>query len=436
MAYDLTKVITTPDGMVQTGDGSFVNKDSISDNGYAAALNYKAAKGTATATPPTPAPAPAAAPAQVQRYPRQTYEGADGNLYYNDDNTFAGKAPVKSADLEMQKANDRQARIDAIKALYAPKIDRQKEENDRRLARTNAMIANRGLGGSNAAGAAKEDTIRMNDAASSGVEAEQAKAIMDALSDLDTAYAEKQRVANEDLKYSQAQAEKAQKDQAEKAQKALDTFAGAGKTLIDIKNDPQTYNQVKDILGWSDYQIDNYLHTKSGAKANQYYSPNPDGSTRVTIVTANPDGTLKESHHDITVPYAQFSKEEKITGKNGAIYQYDPATDSFKTIVGGSTGGKPIPGAPPGVTDTQVARVRQQLGSVGTSEGYANPYLYRDAYDEWVQKGGSPTVFLKEFPPEQYINPKHSTLKNDSGELVLPAYLQNNPKKKEEDNLF
>lgn len=50
-AFDLSKVNVGTNGMVQTGLGSFVNKDSLDENGYKQAVNYQATKDTSVAPP-------------------------------------------------------------------------------------------------------------------------------------------------------------------------------------------------------------------------------------------------------------------------------------------------------------------------------------------------------------------------------------------------
>lgn len=123
-------------------------------------------------------------------------------------------------------------------------------------------------------------------------------------------------------------------------------------------------------------------------------------------------------------------KDSRLTD-NGIQILYTDGTyeERGKGNVGNSpTFGKKVPGAPSGVTDTEVEVARTKLSTVGASAGYASPYLYRDAFDDWISKGGDRVTFIKLFPPEKYINPAHKNMKAESGEALFPPYLIENVK--------
>lgn len=57
-------------------------------------------------------------------------------------------------------------------------------------------------------------------------------------------------------------------------------------------------------------------------------------------------------------------------------------------------------------------------------DGWTDPYLYKQAYEDWVtEKVGTSKEFIAAYPPNKYINP--AATKNL--DLKLPVYLQNNP---------
>lgn len=124
-------------------------------------------------------------------------------------------------------------------------------------------------------------------------------------------------------------------------------------------------------------------------------------------------------------------------------YTYDPKTGgyvksasvdpAYKSVAAGATlydpnTGKPIYTAPktyaPKTTSTTkqvIATGEQKLNSARGADGWTDPYLYKEAYDGWVNgKMGTAAQFLTKFPPKNYVNPKAT---------FLPTYLQNKPAK-------
>ncbi len=113
-------------------------------------------------------------------------------------------------------------------------------------------------------------------------------------------------------------------------------------------------------------------------------------------------------------------------------------TDGSYEIRGGSAGGsggsgsgaatKPIKGAPEGFTEEDIQKAKNLFTNWAATGGYAHPFLYRDAYDDWIARGGDRLTFIKIFPPKQYIDPAHANIKDQEGNLLLPTYLQNTSK--------
>lgn len=124
-------------------------------------------------------------------------------------------------------------------------------------------------------------------------------------------------------------------------------------------------------------------------------------------------------------------------------YTYDPKTGgyvktassdpAYKSVAAGATlydptTGKPIYTAPktyaPKTTSTTkevIAIGEQKLNDARGADGWTDPYLYKEAYDGWVNgKMGTAAQFLTKFPPKNYVNPKAT---------FLPTYLQNKPAK-------
>lgn len=394
---------------------------------YLAGINRTLATTTPAVTTPTPnvpsTVAPTSGPGAELTTARTRYAASQ---------TPEAQASARAAS-DAAAATARQQRIDAINLIYAPKIAETEQQNAGRSASTRARNIAAGLGGSEFADANKKETQKENDRRLEGVRAEQSLAIMNALDLIDKNQLEKQKFDNEMASKSYDERTKALNEIVENAKSSLKMLAAGGKTLTDIKRDPQSYQNIVNQTGWSDYEIDQFLHNNLPEKKDmkEYYKDNGDGTTEVTQTYFNQKtGKLEENKYNVSIPYSQFSKMDKYVGKDGSVSYYDPATDKLTTISGATTSatGTPIKGAPKGVTTTDIEKVRKTLLTIGAYEGFANPYLYRDAYDEWTSKGGDPKVFLSNFSPKTYINPVHNELKNADGSPVLPLYLQNTTK--------
>jgi LysM repeat protein len=57
-------------------------------------------------------------------------------------------------------------------------------------------------------------------------------------------------------------------------------------------------------------------------------------------------------------------------------------------------------------------------------DGYVDPYVYMQAFNDWTKEGiGTAADFIREFPPKYYVNPEANNIPG-----LLPDYLKNNPK--------
>lgn len=123
--------------------------------------------------------------------------------------------------------------------------------------------------------------------------------------------------------------------------------------------------------------------------------------------------------------------------KTGGYIKTASATPGLKEISAGATlydpaTGKPIYTAPKttsgsGTTTTTkntIAAGEAKLNAARGADGWTDPYLYKQAYEDWVNsKMGTAQQFLAKFPPKNYVNPEASKITG------FPAYLQNNTKK-------
>jgi hypothetical protein len=109
-------------------------------------------------------------------------------------------------------------------------------------------------------------------------------------------------------------------------------------------------------------------------------------------------------------------KESRITD-NGVQILYEDGTYEERGNEPGTSvaSGKPIAGAPTGFIDSDIALGRETLRKFGKG-GYANPGLYLQAYQKWIESRGTTAKFKELYPPDEFIDPKEADL--------VPTYLQ------------
>ncbi len=83
----------------------------------------------------------------------------------------------------------------------------------------------------------------------------------------------------------------------------------------------------------------------------------------------------------------------------------------------------PKPTDPSKAPTTVISKMTQFLSSIMGEDNYIDPHEYQNQYNSWIQSGYSADSFLKNFPPDRYVNPSHDW----DYEAYLPQYLR--PKK-------
>ena len=70
------------------------------------------------------------------------------------------------------------------------------------------------------------------------------------------------------------------------------------------------------------------------------------------------------------------------------------------------------------ISKGQIGKAANTLNAARGPDGWTDPYLYLQAYQQWTGQGGLPQDFVKSFPPSAWVNPEAT---------FLPTYLQNKP---------
>jgi hypothetical protein len=118
----------------------------------------------------------------------------------------------------------------------------------------------------------------------------------------------------------------------------------------------------------------------------------------------------RKTESEITKNLAQAEAEGFVTMGEGTML-YNPATGEQiknpKTFKPDAASGLSIGS---GVVDQQsVADVHQTLNESRGQDGYADTGLYREQFNGFVELGGDPKDFVKEYDPNIYINPNDPT---------------------------
>lgn len=126
----------------------------------------------------------------------------------------------------------------------------------------------------------------------------------------------------------------------------------------------------------------------------------------------NPAGLTKLKNEALT-PKVDIVTNEFADGSLRAIDK-----NTGKTIwslpgaakVGGSSGGETYKSGGLTLPGSVVAEGEQRLRDSRGKDGYVDPTVYLNMYNTWTSKGGLTADFVKQYPPETYVNPANTWL--------------------------
>lgn len=210
-------------------------------------------------------------------------------------------------------AQMRQARIDAINQAFAPRIQREQEEGQGRLARVDAMNFARGIIGSGADTTKVGEQKGLNEKALRAIEDEKAILINEAFGYADALGKERAEQLTKEAQGIATSSVDFYKSQAEKANQAIQMFGKQGVKLDELKKaDINTYNTLREISGMSDFEIENML--RSNNPSAKVLKTELVGN-KVLTVTQNADGTID------TKTYAtDIGGDEELKEVDGVAY--------------------------------------------------------------------------------------------------------------------
>lgn len=124
-----------------------------------------------------------------------------------------------------------------------------------------------------------------------------------------------------------------------------------------------------------------------------------------------------------TAAFNQAATEQRLTLSEEAAKR---AETSLQLSIDRAAGGGTVTSGGLTISKDQIGSAASTLNAARGADGWTDPYLYLQAYQDWVNKKGLPQDFVKAFPPSAYVNPAASGLQQN-GAPLLPKFIQNNP---------
>lgn len=326
----------------------------------------------------------------------------------------------------------RQAEIDAINSKFDSYITSQTQTNNESNSEANAIARASGQAGSPDAYTGIKKTADLGQNAIDKINAERGAEIQTIFSSIATDAATK---AKDEANTARTTASDYISSQAQKAQTAVKALAYKGIDPDTVKaSSPTDYQNLLNMYNGDENAL-RADYVANIPQASVVGSPIISGST-VTYLTKDPrTGEIKttsiDTGNDLTAD--KDTSVHSIAGVGIAIV--NKRTGQADIIGGtqpkykGTTASSKKPQVSGKLTYTgdtiaQGASFLDQGGEANGqtfngrgSDGYVDPGAYLTLYHNWTSSGGLTKDFLKEYPPDQNVNPKANA--------QLPKYLQN-----------
>ena len=396
--------------------------------------DYKA-PATSTGTPPAKKEDPIGS-STVRRYTgketlgESAYDKASREYVAQLDTTQPDESMIRSKALEAVEAQK-----NAIINTYAGLVAEERKTGVGRLGRTRATAARSGTLGSDFGNADLAETDKLNADQVAALEREKQLKIEELFNGVNKDVADRVQ-KQKDLAKANMETRLAYfKETADKAKSQVKALAQAGATIDDLTD--VEFNHLLETTGMTEEQLKTEFTINKPKKdiVHQEVMGN-----KYLVVSKDPKtGALKSETVDLGFSVPQGYKVQKLD--NGQILfmpdKIDPSRPFSEQVMtyGSPTGNNPTENTKP-ITDgalktTQgdIAKGVQFLNSGGVdqesgrefngvgTDGWADPNLYKYLYDQWRANGGTPSGFIKYYPPKDYVNP--------AANPQLPSFLQN-----------
>lgn len=358
---------------------------------------YGTLGGASVAAPVTPAPT-TAAPARTPSLMDKAYSDLE--------EAQRGRENARR-QAEAWAAQQRQIRIDAINAAFAPRLDREREEGNARMSRVAALNFNAGIVGSGADTTKNSEQKGLNNKAMEAIENQRALAINEVFGWADKAAMERAKMLYEDsVSDANINVDK-YKRMTDEAKNAIKSLGAQGVDATGLKTvDPKVYETLRDVSGMSDAQIDAYLKVNAPEGTYQWDAAQMNGSKMMVPKVVNGKVTMESIEYGFD-PGKEFKTAVKTDSGVFVIYNdgsWDNigGADNPKDEVLSVADAKAL-GVPYGTTSSQA------YGKTPTSGGNT----------DYTIPSQSRNNLLKSFQPSEV-----DALQQDIREYGLDAALQ------------
>jgi len=386
------------------------NPDLILEGGN---LNVPGATQT-TPPAPTPEPSPTADIDTATTEPESEPTPSPFDFsQFEDEQTDADRAledrfrnfdPNRTVDanqIRQQTMSMFQGQIDAINNIYNNLVNEARIEGVGRLGSSRAIRARRGLLGSEMGQAQKEGVISYNQRIQNKINAERQNKIAAVMSmgriRADARIAEERAALEKEsdayMEYLQGKDEKRSSD----ANNIVQAMIAQGLSIEDMEQDD--VEQLANDLDITPQELITLYNGQSAEFARE--NEDEDETEDLTGTTANfrtfrqffPEGTADD--------FQEFLQETSASGRRPTTPKAPkPPKDTdlhFGTLI---------------VTQAKITEGRQLLESTRATagDGFIDPNVYLELYNDWLSEGGPVEGFFDMFPPESYINPANRNL--------------------------
>ena len=272
-------------------------------------------------------------------------------------------------EADLYASNQRQARIDAINATFAPRMEATQKAGQEQLSRVDAINFKRGIVGSGADTTKIGEQKGLNAKALQAVEQEKSMLINDAFNQADKLAVERAHLKTQQGKEAALANVNLYKEQADRAIATLQSFGSANTSLEDIKQaDPKTYDTLKEVSGLSDFEINNMI-TAANPK-NKILKTEVTSDGTVINIVQKPDGTVEVQRNKTDI-----KPDEKIQMADGVAYGAKTDTNG-NLVLRKLTSKEGIPGIDNLSADDPIffvtAGIKSELGKKNAVQKYTN----------------------------------------------------------------
>lgn len=318
--------------------------------------------------------------------------------------------PIDENKIYQNQLNLFQGQIDATNQVYDQLLGEARLQQTGRLGSQRAISARGGILGSDFSSSQKENVVQYGNDIERGIGAERAAAIGAILGNV----------------RSSAQTELANK-RAARQQGAENYLAYLASSSERKKNNITQIAQDLITQGYDPSQLDkkelDAIASEAGVSVQDIISGYAQVKSATDAAATEADQKSRKTEAEIAKIEADIASGKIKTLGEGSIL-YNTETGEYfknpKTSAPG-TGGVGTLLAP-----EEVSGVHVTLQNNRGQDGYTDTGKYLEQLDAYVQLGGDPKDFIKEYSPDVYINPNDSTR----------SFLQSQMKKPASDNIF